>query len=164
VKGPVIAGADGSDTSRLAIEGAACIARGSDLPVVVTYVRHAPLVGLGAPLTGGLSVAPAREAMTGIESLVEAQSIAILDPLSIPWRIEVREGDPVTELMNVAMECGSDMIVVAGRRHGAVGGIAHGSVGSHLLYRWPRSLMIIHPRAEVKGPTRLTDADPPPVR
>jgi nucleotide-binding universal stress UspA family protein len=164
VNGPVIVGADGSDNSRLAIEGAACIAKGSGQSVVIVYVRRPPFVGMGAPLTGGMVAAPVEETMTGIESLVEAESVAILDSASVPWRFEVREGDPVTELMKVAVDCGSDTIVVAGRRHGALGGIAHGSVCTHLLYRWPRSLLIIHPQVDPAGPTTLADAPPPPTR
>lgn len=100
--------------------------------------------------------------MTEIESLVEAQGVAILDSASVPWRFEVREGGPVTELMNLALECDSDTIVVAGR-HGALGGIAHGSVCSHLLYRWPQSLMIIDPDVDPQGRTKPADAHPPPA-
>lgn len=103
------------------------------------------------------------EAMTEIESLVEAHGVAILDSAPVPWRFEVREGGPVTELVNLALERGSDTIAVAGRRHEAPGGIAHGSVCSHLLYRWPRSLMIIDPDVDPQARTKPADAHPPPA-
>ena len=64
-----------------------------------------------------------------------------------------RTGDPATELMRAAGESGADTIVVAGRRHGVIGGIAYGSVCTHLLHRWPHSLLVVHrPSSPVGAP------------
>ena len=149
MRGPIVVGADGSDNSRLAIEEAASIAKGSGQTVLVAFVRYVRLAGLGVPWTGALSVGVVEEMLTADESFAEAQSIAILDPVGVPWRFEVREGDPAHELMRLATEVGADTIVVAGRRHGAFGAMACASVCTQLLHRWPRSLLVIHPQSEV---------------
>lgn len=148
MRGPIVVGADGSDTSRLAIEEAASMARGSGQSVVVVFVRHDNLTRLGVPWTGGLETGAVQEVLSVNQSLVEAQSVAILDSLCIDWRFEVREGEPAHELIRSATEAGADTIVVAGRRHGALGALASASVCSQLLHRWPRSLLVIHPHSE----------------
>jgi nucleotide-binding universal stress UspA family protein len=146
--GPIVVGADGSDTSRLAIEEAASIARGSRQMVVVVFVRHAPFGAIGFVGGGGLSSVMVQDALDAGEALAEAQSIAILDPAQVKWRFEVRTGEPAAELMSLATELGSEMIVVAGRRHSALGGFTCASVSMRLLHRWPHSLLIIHPPSD----------------
>lgn len=159
MRGPIVVGADGSDNSRLAIEEAASIAKGNGQTVVVAFVRHVPLAGLGVPWTGGLSVGVVREVLSTDESFVEAQSIAILDSIAVHWRFEVREGEPASELMRLAIEFGAETIVVAGRRHGALGSVACASVCTQLLHRWPRSLLVIHPHKELDITTEATPGE-----
>jgi nucleotide-binding universal stress UspA family protein len=146
MRGPIVVGTDGSETSRLAVEEAGSIARANRQSVVVLFVRRVPFAGIGMLATGGLSAGAVQDALNADESLAEAQSIAILDPTDVCWRFEVATGDPVGELMRVATGLEADTIVVAGRRHGALGGFAHGSVSVRLLHRWPGTLLVIHPR------------------
>jgi nucleotide-binding universal stress UspA family protein len=146
VRGPIGGGVDGSEVSRLAVEEAASLATGSRQTVVVVFVRHAPLAALGVLATAGHGVGVLQDALNVDEALAEAQSIAILESACVCWRFEVRTGEPAAELMRVATEFDADTIVVAGRRHGALGGFAHGSVSMQLLHRWTRSLFVIHPR------------------
>jgi nucleotide-binding universal stress UspA family protein len=47
--------------------------------------------------------------------------------------------------MAVAKEYNSDTIVVSGRRHRAVGSIAHGAIATKLLHRWSGTLVVLHP-------------------
>ena len=144
MRGPIVVGTDGSETSRLAIEEAALLSKGAGEPVMLVFVRQPRLAGLSAVGAGSLGVAVEQEALDGSQCLAEAQGIAILDPAGVNWSFEVRTGDPATELMRAADECHADTIVVAGRRHGVIGGIAYGSVCTHLLHRWPHSLLVVH--------------------
>jgi nucleotide-binding universal stress UspA family protein len=144
VQGPIVVGSDGSETSRLAIAEAATIAAGTGQSVLVVFVRHVPMAGWNA-MAGGLGMGAVKESMSADELVAEADSVAILSPAGVPWTFEVREGEPATELMATAEAAGADTIVIAGRRHGAIGGLATGSVGRQLLSRWPRSLLVIHP-------------------
>ena len=83
----------------------------------------------------GSALSPCRTRWTPIQALAEAQCIAILDPAGVRWRFEAGVGDPACELMRVATDLEADTIVVAGRRHGALGGFTHGSVSVRLLHR-----------------------------
>ncbi len=159
--GPIVAGSDGSDNSRYAVEEAACIANGTGQTVVVAFVRHMPLGGLGATWTGSSSVAAVEEMLSTSASLAEAQSIAILDSVGVPWRFEVREGEPARELMRLATEVGAETIVVAGRRHGAFGSVACASVCAQLLHHWPRSLLVVHPWSTVTDTTKTAAGEQP---
>lgn len=144
--GPIVVGTDGSETSRLAVEEAGSIAGASGQQLVVVFVRHIPFVGVGMLATGGLSAGALQDALDGDQALAEAQCIAVLDPAGVRWRFEAGEGDPACELMRIATDLEADTIVVAGRRHGALGGFAHGSVSVRLLHRWPGALLVIHPK------------------
>jgi len=159
VRGPIVVGANGSDLSRLAIEEATVIAKGTGLSLVVAFVRHLPLAGLGAIATSGMSVAVANEILDAEQAIVEAESIAIVGSTSVRWSLEVCTGEPATELMRIARELDADTIVVAGKRHGAIGGYLCSSVCTQLHHRWPWSLLVIHPRFEVSSwPTAGTVA------
>jgi nucleotide-binding universal stress UspA family protein len=70
-----------------------------------------------------------------------------LDPLKIQWNFEVRTGHPAAELMRAAKTHSADTVVVARRRHGAVGGLAYFSVSAQLFHRWPQTLLVVHPPA-----------------
>jgi len=48
MRGPIVVGTDGSETSRLAIEEAALLSKGAGEPVVLVFVRQPRLAGLGA--------------------------------------------------------------------------------------------------------------------
>jgi nucleotide-binding universal stress UspA family protein len=80
---------------------------------------------------------------TGI--VVEAECIATLGASDLNWQLEVRCGEPAGALMAVANQYKSDTIVVSGRRHRAVGSVAHGAIATKLLHRWPGTLVVLHP-------------------
>jgi len=75
------------------------------------------------------------------QTLAYAQSVATLGPLKIQWNLKFA---PAIWRLKAH---GADTIVVAGRRHGAVGGLAYFSVSAQLFHRWPQTLLVIHPPA-----------------
>ena len=161
MRGPIVVGTDGSETSRLAIAEAMSISKGTGQTVVVVHVRHAPLAGLhvlGAMSHGASDV---QNALSAVQSLAEAQSIAILEPASVCWRFDVRSGEPAAELIRAATEFKADMIVVAGRRHGVLGSITSGSVCAQLLHQWTGSLLVIRPPRMLWATTCLERLRPP---
>jgi nucleotide-binding universal stress UspA family protein len=118
MRGPIVAGTDGSDTSRLALIEAGSLARQSGLDVVVVFVRQvrngsASVFAVGA-------VRAIQDTLDSEQALAYAESVAILDPLKICWCFEVRTGQPAGELMSAAKAHGAETILVAGRRHGAI--------------------------------------------
>ena len=54
MRGPIVVGADATETSRLAVDEAASIATSTGQELVVTFVRRTPLAGLSvfAPVGG----------------------------------------------------------------------------------------------------------------
>jgi nucleotide-binding universal stress UspA family protein len=160
MRGPIVVGTDGSETSRLAIAEAASIAKGTGQTVVVVFVRHAPLAEFSPLGVMGNGSAVAEDALNANQALAEAQSIAILERAPVGWRFDVRLGDPAAELIRAATEFEADTIVVAGRRHGRLGSIAHRSVCTHLLHQWPGSLLVIHPPTDTLGADAARTAVP----
>jgi nucleotide-binding universal stress UspA family protein len=144
MRGPIVAGTDGSDTSRLALIEAGSLAQQSGLDVVVVFVRYFRFSGGISAFAVG-AVPPLQDALDSEQTLAYAQSVAILDTLRICWCFEVRAGQPAGELMHAAKAHGAETIVVAGRRHGAVGGLTYSSVSAQLFHRWPHSLLVVHP-------------------
>jgi nucleotide-binding universal stress UspA family protein len=144
MRGPILAGTDGSETSRLALIEAGSLAQQSGLDVVVVFVRHARFNGTASVFAVG-AVRALQDSLDTEQTLAYAQSVAILDPLKVCWRFEVRTGQPAGELMRAAKAHGVETIVVAGRRHGAVGGLTSSSVSAQLFHRWPHTLLVVHP-------------------
>jgi nucleotide-binding universal stress UspA family protein len=147
MRGPIVAGTDSTETSRLALIEAGSLAEQSNLDVVVVFVRHARFSGTASVFAVG-AVRGLEDSLDSEQALAYAQSVAILDPLNVRWTFEVRSGTPASELMCAAKACGAETIVVAGRRHGAVGGVTSSSVSAQLFHRWPHTLLVVHPPAE----------------
>jgi nucleotide-binding universal stress UspA family protein len=143
VQGPLIVGVDGSDASLFGLREAASMAQAARAALIVVFVRLPPYQAWTALTSCGVC------AMTDIadatQIVVEAECIAVLGSSGLKWRLEVRCGEPAGALMAVAKECRSDTIMVSGRRHRAVGSIAHGAIATKLLHRWPGTLVVLHP-------------------
>ena len=144
LRGPIVAGTHGSELSRSAIAEAGSLARQSGRSVVLVFVRQLRFEGSVSAFAFG-AITHLNDAVDAEQIVAQAQGIALLDPLGIEWKLDIRCGQPATELMKAARAHSAETIVVGGRRRGTVGSIAHSSVSAQLLHRWPRSLLIIRP-------------------
>lgn len=117
------------------------MAQGSRRAVIAVFVRHAPLVGLAAVA----AMNAMQDTLDGIQTLAEADSIAVLGGAGVCWSFEAHTGEPAAELMRAAEAHEAESIVVAGRRHGAIGALARGAIATQLLHRWRRTLVVVHP-------------------
>lgn len=151
-----MAGTDGSEASRLAIREAGALAQQSGRSVVLVFVRESRYQATSSVLSVG-ALAPLQECLDGEQTIAQAQGIAVLDALGVPWSFELRYGQPATELMKAATAHEAETIVVAGRRHGAIGSVAHSSVTAQLLHRWPHALLVVRPSVG-------SEADPKSIR
>jgi nucleotide-binding universal stress UspA family protein len=119
------------------------MAQATRAALIIVFVRLPPYQTWTALTSSGVC------AMTDIADatliVVDAECIAILGSAGLNWQLEVRCGEPAGALMAVAKEYNSDTIVVSGRRHRAVGSIAHGAIATKLLHRWPGTLVVLHP-------------------
>jgi nucleotide-binding universal stress UspA family protein len=109
--------------------------------VVVVFVQNFNGAGLNE-----FSMAAAKVMQEVFESertVVEAQSITILDSARLPWRFEVRTGDPATELMKVASEYSASTIIVGVNRRNRLVGLVCGNVSTTVHNCWPQSSLIV---------------------
>jgi nucleotide-binding universal stress UspA family protein len=132
LKRRIVVGVDATPTSRLALEEAVTIARAHGSEVVAVFVRWPPYSGWSLVVAG----AAVLETLDDLQIVAEADSAAVLGSAGIPWSFEVRSGEPAVQLVRAAEECDAETIVVAGRRHNALGCIFRGAVAAQLLHRW----------------------------
>lgn len=143
MRGPLVVGVDGSDASLFGLREAATMAQATHAALIVVFVRLSPYQTWTALTSCG--VCAMQDIADATQIVVEAECIAILGSGGLNWQLEVRCGEPAGALMAVAKEYKSDTIVVSGRRHRAVGSIAHGAIATKLLHRWPGTLIVLHP-------------------
>jgi nucleotide-binding universal stress UspA family protein len=143
MRGPLVVGVDGTDASLFGLREAASMAQARQAALVVVFVRTPPYQVWTALASFG--VCSTTDLADGTEIVVEAECIAILGSSKLNWQLEVRDGEPAAALMAVAEQYKSDTIVVSGRRHRAVGSVAHGAIATRLLHRWPGTLVVLHP-------------------
>jgi len=114
-KGSIVVGLDGSEGSRRAVDWAAkeAAVRGAALEVVQAW-------------TAGEFGDPRKIGEFHEEKLVEAIAGMLHDP-GLEWTAVVEEGSAAKVLLNRAKS--AEMLVVGSRGHGALAGLALGSVG-----------------------------------
>jgi nucleotide-binding universal stress UspA family protein len=134
---------DGSDASLFGLREAASMAQATRAALIIVFVRTPPYQTWTALTAGGMCAMT--EIADAIQIVVEAECIAVLGSAGLNWQLQVRCGEPAGALMAVAKEYKSDTILVSGRRHRAVGSIAHGAIATKLLHRWPGTLVVLHP-------------------
>jgi nucleotide-binding universal stress UspA family protein len=77
------------------------------------------------------------------DRLVTERTAEVLDPLGVPWRFEVRTGDPAAELEALAAEHAADMVVVGNRGHGRGRRLLLGSVSNRLVHHADRPVLVV---------------------
>jgi nucleotide-binding universal stress UspA family protein len=133
----IIVGVDGSETSLRAAAYAAGLARRQHTTLVVVYARGKP----GGLLTLADHTGLATRAELETQDQVEAQLRTELDRQARLWgvqaRLEVRQGDPLGVLAQVADEVRADAVIVGSSR--SVGHRIAGSLAVRLVRsgRWP---------------------------
>jgi len=138
----VVVGVDGSAESERALRFAARLTQDlSDAELVVVFARYVPAFWLPDHVAedefGDLLDASAK--------LVDEMAVAELSAEDFPWRVLTREGEPSRVLCDVAVEHGSDTIVVVGRRSwSTVHDMLLGSVSNRLVHRGECSVLLVN--------------------
>lgn len=109
-EGPIVALVDTSDASDWVVRHAGIVASERKAGVVLVLIRPMGIVG-SAGVFAPDAVQVLRDGWNVTEMIVLSRSISLLDPLEVPWRVEVRSGRPVRELVRVAKQCGAKAIV-----------------------------------------------------
>jgi nucleotide-binding universal stress UspA family protein len=110
---PVVAGFDGSPSSRNALAYAAGMARRLERPLLVVYVM--PRDSYCEPLTGQV-IGAARD-RDEIGRWLFAELNQVCDREGLQVRALIRCGTPARELAAAAAECGADALVIGASSH-----------------------------------------------
>lgn len=140
----IVVGVDATDDSLTALAEAARLGEQCGVGLVVVFVRHE-----NAMVLVSSAEAVVREALDAAELSSYARSLAALAPFTMPWRFEVRHGDPSTQLCAAASQYRARAIVVGGRKHGLVGGIVAGSVAQRLVRQSTVSVLVVRSAPEI---------------
>jgi len=141
-KKSLIVGVDGSEGSRAAVDEAIDLAGALDATATFVFVRKSSSGWLGDPyyqraLNGDLA-----KARFAVVSAVETATSA-----GIEADAEILEGDPADELVSLADNRDSEMIVVGSRGHGGFVGLLLGSVSAQCAHHALCPLVIVRPAA-----------------
>ena len=140
-RGVVVAGVDGSPSSRRALDWALRQAEATGMKIVAVLAWRAPTgYGTGALVASGVEWA--EEARIALESIVGPASAAWPQ---VPVEQRVLEGHPAEILLNQAE--GADLLVVGSRGHGGFAGALLGSVSNHCVHHATCPVVVIHDRA-----------------
>lgn len=145
----VVVGLGGSERSLATLEVAARFAAMTASRIVAVHVVRPRPLGGTAPLSGAGALAVADDEVTDHCHLACEVALAGTD---VPWKFEVRHGDPVTEMARAAAD--HDAIFVAiGRsvqRRLPCGPPA--TMSERLVHRCDRPVLIVPPEPERPAP------------
>jgi nucleotide-binding universal stress UspA family protein len=137
----IVLGVDGSDGSIQAARVAGRLTADLDAELTAVHVRHvAPMAWSPAPVA---VTGDPQETLDAIEELARKRTGQALDPLDIPWTLQVRAGDPAAELEQAAAEQRADLIVVGSQGHTVVERLLLGSVSTRLTHHAQRPVMVV---------------------
>jgi nucleotide-binding universal stress UspA family protein len=129
----ILVGVDGSDTSMRAGAYAAGLARRQGSRLVCLYVRGAHVLSAA----GAEAVGYIEDAQDAVAAEIQQSIVANSARLGIDVTLQVREGNPFTEIVRLADERHPDAVVVGASMQ--AGHRIIGSLATHLVRsaRWP---------------------------
>jgi nucleotide-binding universal stress UspA family protein len=137
----IVLGVDGSDGGIQAARVAGRLTADLRAELTAVHVRHVAPIAL-SPAPVAVTSDP-EETLVTIEELARKRTAQTLDPLNIPWRFQVRVGDPAAELEQAAGEQRADLIVVGSQGHTVVHRLLLGSVSTRLTHHAQRPVMVV---------------------
>ena len=135
----IVAGFDGSESSRRALLWAADEARGRDARLDVVHAWHVPYP-VAAPVAGYPVVADALES-TARSDIDEALAAPDLGDLPVPATPVVVQGPAGPAILDAAE--GADLIVLGTRGLGTVASAVLGSVTHHVVHHATRPVVVV---------------------
>jgi nucleotide-binding universal stress UspA family protein len=136
----ILAGVDGSDLAREAVEQArALLGDGHRWELVTVVSTHPPSAGvlgrIDPPLLSGDTVAADRRA-------AEEQAMDLATGLGLTGDVRVEAGEPGPVLCRLAQSLPADLVVVGSHGRGPIGRAILGSVSQHVLAHAPCPVLV----------------------
>jgi nucleotide-binding universal stress UspA family protein len=139
--GRILAGVDGSDNSRRALEWALLLAERFEAELVAVHA-----VGLLSDLGDGPPV-PSHSHLEELRLKFERDWCARVGGSTVAHRLLLRDGPPVPVLVATADEESADLIVVGSRGVGGFPELLLGSTSHHVVERANRPVLVVPPEA-----------------
>jgi nucleotide-binding universal stress UspA family protein len=136
-RGPIVVGVDGSDASGRAVAWAASLGGALGAEVVVVHA-----LGLIHRRPTGETVASDTH-RDEIREELERAWCAPLREAGVPYRSELREGNPVTALLETAEATQASLLVVGNRGLGGFPGLLLGSTSAQVAQHARRPVVIV---------------------
>jgi nucleotide-binding universal stress UspA family protein len=134
----LLVGVDGGEGGERALQAGGSLAQQLGLSVIVGHVQ--PLLSSG---TGGEGVQQLRD---DLEIEVVLQAAKALDPLQVPWRLALTDGEPAHGLRRLADCCDAALIIIGTRGCGprpALRRLVRGSVSNYLVHHESRPVLVV---------------------
>ena len=162
--GPLVVASDGTESSLPALEAAFELSRRTKSGVRVVAVLEA--IPSFAYEFGAISALPDLMSAAREQLLirVRAQVADIAGP-GVDWTIDIRDGDPATEIARVASEAHARLLILGVRHRGIVDRLLARETALRTM-RWSRTPVLVVPGGFASMPTRMlfaTDFTPASV-
>lgn len=133
----ILIATDGSEFAGEALEQGLAIAEELGAVATVLYVRQPPSPYLGEPYYQDVLTEEARRKHSVLD---DAKRHAGLHDVDVEY--EVREGDAVEEIVNLARSRDADLIVLGSRGLGSISSLTLGSVSTAVLHQADRPVLV----------------------
>jgi nucleotide-binding universal stress UspA family protein len=141
----ILAGVDGSDNSRRALQWTILLARQFHAELVAVHA-----VGLLSRLGDGPPV-PSHSHLDELRLEFERDWCAPVHASTVAYRLLLRDGPPVPVLLAAAEEETADLIVLGSRGVGGFPELLLGSTSHHVAERATRPVLVVPPEARSGG-------------
>ncbi len=141
----IVIGTDGSAGGREAAEQGVKLARATGAIATLVYVRQSPLPILGDPYYQRALSAELRRARAAVD-----EAAAYAAEAGVDTEVEILEGDPAEQIVELARLRDADLIVVGSRGLGAVAGALLGSVSWAIVHHADRPVLVVGQAAQAE--------------
>jgi nucleotide-binding universal stress UspA family protein len=160
----IVVGVDGSDSSFVALADAAVLAERTGSRLSVVFVHDTGMARTLATAYDGGAELYIEQSIEELETTSRERTFDLLANRPLEWTFDVVAGEAVHKLIDVATKLDASLIVVGGRGHSLLGGLALGSVAQKLVRSSPISVLVDrHPKSNHRAeqlPERAHDRDP----
>jgi nucleotide-binding universal stress UspA family protein len=135
----ILIATDGSPEARAAVEYGLDLARSSSASATVVFVRRPSRPFVGDPFYQ-------RELSKGLHRADDAgnHALQVAADLGVETDVEIREGDPAAQIIELARLRDVDLIVLGSRNRGPLAAALLGSVSKDVVTHADRPVLIAH--------------------
>ncbi|MGO9876585.1 MAG: universal stress protein [Acidimicrobiia bacterium] len=145
----LVVGVDGSKSSFAALLQAADLAEQTDSQLSIVFVHDPGAAGTLAGAFDGSAEVYIERSVEELEAMSRRRAFDVLAKRAVKWTFDVAVGEAAHELIEYAVKRDAAVIIVGGRGHSLLGGLALGSIAQKLVRSSPISVLVVrHPKVD----------------